>query len=91
MSVAPVHPFPVGREYMTLGSASVCEDDRVVGVFTMVDALRALHGRLFDAAVAWDTGVVRPKDKGGRADAASIALMVAPSHEAIGLRLGGTF
>ena len=29
-----------------LGSAIVCEEDRVVGVFTTVDALRALHDLL---------------------------------------------
>jgi acetoin utilization protein AcuB len=42
---------PIGETIETmidrkLGSAVVCEDDRVVGVFTTVDALRALHRML---------------------------------------------
>lgn len=42
---------PVGEVVETmidrkLGSAIVCEGQRVVGVFTTIDALRALHGLL---------------------------------------------
>jgi len=42
---------PVGEAIETmidrkLGSAIVCDGDRVLGVFTTVDALRALHQQL---------------------------------------------
>jgi acetoin utilization protein AcuB len=42
---------PVGEVVETmidrkLGSTIVCEGDRVLGVFTTIDALRALHDRL---------------------------------------------
>jgi acetoin utilization protein AcuB len=51
-SVFTVPPdAPIGEVVETMiarkiGSAVVAEDDRVVGVFTTIDALRALHGLL---------------------------------------------
>jgi acetoin utilization protein AcuB len=43
--------MPIGEVVETMierkmGSAVVCEEERVVGVFTTIDALRALHERL---------------------------------------------
>ena len=50
--VYTVHPdTPLGEAIETMidrkiGSAIVCEGDRVLGVFTTIDALRALHALL---------------------------------------------
>ena len=48
-TVSPETPIGEAIETMIerkLGSAIVCEDERVLGVFTTVDALRALHRQL---------------------------------------------
>jgi acetoin utilization protein AcuB len=48
-TVSPETPVGEAIETMIerkLGSAIVCEDERVLGVFTTVDALRALHRQL---------------------------------------------
>jgi acetoin utilization protein AcuB len=48
-TVSPETPLAVAVEGMIerkLGSAVVCEGDRVVGIFTTVDALQALHALL---------------------------------------------
>jgi acetoin utilization protein AcuB len=48
-AVSPETPIGEAIETMIdrkLGSAIVCEGERVLGVFTTVDALRALHQQL---------------------------------------------
>jgi len=44
---APVHQYPTVREFVTPSPLTVGrESSRVLGVFTTVDALRALHKQL---------------------------------------------